>query len=58
MHLSVVSSKQETEIFSDGFLEVKGMRPGSYEYALKEARDKLLTRFQQEILPRLEEVDM
>lgn len=58
MHLSVVSTKQETEIFSDGFLEVKGMRPGSYEYALKEARDKLLTRFQQEILPRLEEVDM
>ena len=58
MHLSVVSTKQQTEIFSDGFLEIKGMRPGSYDHALKEARDKLLARFKNEMLPKLEEVDM
>jgi hypothetical protein len=58
LHLSIISAKQQSEIFSDGFLEVRGMRPGSYEHALKEARETMLTKFRNEILPKLEEVDM
>jgi len=58
LHLSIVSARHQTEIFSDGFLEVCGMRPGSYDHALKEAREKVLSKFRDEILPKLELVDM
>lgn len=58
LHLSVISTQKNAEIFSDGFLEVRGMRPGSYDHALKEARERVLAKFRNEILPKLEEVDM
>ncbi len=58
LHLSVVSTQQQAEIFSDGFLEIRGMKPGSYDHALKESREKIMEKFRSEILPKLEEVDM
>ena len=58
LHLSVISTAHKSMIFSDGFFEVRGMLPGSYEQALKDAREKTLDKFRTEILPKLEEVDM
>ncbi|TCO10761.1 LPP20 family lipoprotein [Natronoflexus pectinivorans] len=58
LHISVVSVHNGTKIFSDGFMEVRGMRPGSYQHALNEARENVLDRFRREILPKLDEVDM
>lgn len=58
LHISIVSALNQREIFSDGFMEVRGMRPGSFEHALKEAREKVLAKFRNEILPKIEEVDM
>ncbi|MCL2073726.1 MAG: LPP20 family lipoprotein [Marinilabiliaceae bacterium] len=58
LHLSVISTANKTMIFSDGFLEVRGMLPGSYEQALKDAREKTLEKFKSEILIKLEEVDI
>jgi hypothetical protein len=37
---------------------IKGMRPGSYQYALKEAREKLLKKFREEIYPQLESLNL
>ena len=58
LHLSVISTANKTMIFSDGFLDFRGMLPGSYEQALKDAREKTIDKFRKEIIPKLEEVDM
>lgn len=58
LHLSIISAQSQAEIFSDGFLELRGMRPGSFDHALKEAREKVLAKFRSDILPKLEEVDI
>lgn len=58
LYFSVFSVKNNTEIFNDAILNEKGMRPGSYDYALKEARQKLLERFNRVIIPKLEVLDL
>ncbi len=54
LYMTISSTKTQTEIFNTVISEVKGMRPGSYDYALKEAREKLLKRFREEVYPQLE----
>ncbi|WP_462318258.1 LPP20 family lipoprotein [Marinilabilia sp.] len=54
LYISVISAETKTEIFSETISGVKGMRPGSFDYALKEARQKLLERFEKEVYPQLE----
>ncbi len=54
LFISVISAETQTEIFTGTLSEIKGMRPGSYDQALKEARAKLLEQFKQEIYPQLE----
>jgi len=34
------------------------MRPGSYEYALKDARKNALEKFRKKIIERMEQLDM
>ncbi len=58
LYFSIVSTQNKTEIFNEAILNEKGMRPGSYDYALKEARQKLLDRFNGEIVPKLEVLDL
>jgi hypothetical protein len=54
LFISVVSTESQTEIFNGTISGIKGMRPGGYDYAMREAREKLLEQFQQEIYPQLE----
>ncbi len=52
--VTVLSADSQTEIFNGTISGVKGMRPGSYNYALREAREKLLQEFKIKIYPQLE----
>lgn len=54
LYISVISADTKTEIFSETITGVKGMRPGSFDYAMKEARQKLLEKFKKEVYPQLE----
>ena len=58
LYFSIISAETGTEIFSDTVTGIKGMRPGSYQYALKEAREKLLKKFREEIYPQLESLNL
>ncbi|WP_291862155.1 LPP20 family lipoprotein [Marinilabilia sp.] len=54
LYISVLSADTHTEIFNGTISGIKGMRPGGYDYALREAREKLLEQFKDEIYPQLE----
>ncbi len=54
LYISISSATTKTEIFSGSLTGIKGMRPGDYNYALKEASQKLLVRFREEIYPQME----
>nr|WP_321406692.1 LPP20 family lipoprotein [uncultured Carboxylicivirga sp.] len=57
-NISIFDTQSQTEIFADQLSGIRGMRPGNYEYALKDSRVKLLDQFEKKIEPRLEQVDM
>lgn len=57
-NISIKDLDTKTEIFADSLNGIRGMRPGNYEYALKDARIKLIDEFKKTIEPRLEQVDM
>nr|WP_319400631.1 LPP20 family lipoprotein [uncultured Carboxylicivirga sp.] len=56
--MSIFDTQLQTEIFADQLSGIRGMRPGNYEYALKDSRLKLMEQFELNIEPRLEQVDM
>ena len=56
--ISIIDNATQTEIFTDGLNGIRGMRPGNFEYALKEARKQTLEQFHKQIEQRLEQVDM
>lgn len=56
--ISIIDNASQTEVFADHLTGIRGMRPGNYEYALKEARQKTLQQFRAQIERRLEQVDM
>ncbi len=56
--ISISDTKSQTELFTDELTGIRGMRPGNFEYALKDSRVKLIEHFKKDIEPRLEQVDM
>ena len=56
--ISIKDLNSQTEIFTDNLTGIRGMRPGNFEYALKDTRIKLIAEFRKNIEPRLEQVDM
>ncbi len=56
--IAIINAKTDEEVFSDGFNGIRGMRPGNYEYALKDARKNALEMFRKKIIERLEQLDL
>ncbi len=57
-HMSIKDNKSQMEIFADGFSGLRGMQPGSYEYALKNVREKAKQKITKEIFPKMEQVNL
>ncbi len=57
-NITIADTQTGEEIFSDGYSGIRGMRPGSYEYALKDARKNALEKFRDKIIARMEQLDM
>ncbi len=57
-HMAIIDNKTQMEIFADGFSGVKGMQPGNFEYALKHAREKAKSKIINEIMPKMEQVNL
>ncbi len=58
VHISVIDNQTKMEIFSEGFSGLRGMKPGSYEYALKDVRAKALEKVKSDILLDMEQVNL
>ena len=56
--ISVVNASTQEEVFSETINDIRGFRPGSYEYALKDARKNALEQFRKKIISRLEQLEM
>jgi len=56
--VSLIDNKSGNEIFNDGFQEIKGMKPISYKYAVREAYEEALLEIKNNILPQLEKLDL
>ncbi len=56
-YISILDNKNNLEIFSDGFNNLKGIKTGSYEHALKDARNKAQQKVLEDILPKLEQMN-
>ena len=56
--ISITNAQTGEEVFSDSIGGIRGMRPGSYEYALKDARKNALKAFKDKIISRLEQLDL
>lgn len=54
LYFSVLSVGSQVEIYNGTISGIKGMRPGNYNYALEEARNKMMAEFQKKIYPQLE----
>ena len=57
-HMSIKDNKSQMEIFADGFSGLRGMQPGSYEYALKNVREKAKQKITKQIFPKMEQVNL
>jgi hypothetical protein len=58
MFITIYDVVRQTEIFSESYTDVKGMLPGDYDKALREARDNLMQKVEYELLPRLDKLDI
>ncbi len=56
--ISVVDAETHEEVFSDSINGIRGIRPGSYDYALKDAEKNALDAFKQKIISRMEQLEM
>ncbi|MCX6231858.1 MAG: LPP20 family lipoprotein [Bacteroidetes bacterium] len=56
--ISIIDNKTNTEIFSNGFTNFKGMQIRDYENALKDAQQKALQKISNEIIPELNNLDL
>lgn len=56
--MTVISNNTMEEIFSHRSSQIKGMKSGSYENALKDAATKCLKTFEKELIPELEQLEM
>lgn len=55
---SLTDAKTGMEIFNDAIYEVKGMKPISYDYAVKEAYEQAITEINNTIVPKLNQLDL
>ncbi|MBL4561060.1 MAG: LPP20 family lipoprotein [Labilibaculum sp.] len=55
---SLTDVKTGMEIFNDAIYEVKGMKPISYEYAVKEAYEQAVNEINNTIVPKLNQLDL
>ncbi len=56
--ISITNARTGEEVFSDSINGIMGMRPGSFEYALGDARKNALEAFKKKIISRLEQLDL
>ncbi len=56
--ISIIDNKTDTEVFSNGFTNFKGMQIRDYENALKDAQQKAIQKIIDEILPELNNLDL
>ncbi|MCZ4693433.1 hypothetical protein DWB61_01395 [Ancylomarina euxinus] len=55
---SLTDMKSGFEIFNDAIYEVKGMKPVSYNYAVKEAYEQAVEEIHNTIVPKLNQLDL
>ncbi|WP_421917939.1 LPP20 family lipoprotein [Marinifilum sp.] len=55
---SLTDAKSGMEIFNDAIYEVKGMKPISYDYAVKEAYEQAVEEIHNSIIPKLNQLDL
>ncbi|RXQ89031.1 hypothetical protein EO244_14480 [Ancylomarina salipaludis] len=55
---SLTDLKSGFEIFNDAIYEVKGMKPVSYNYAVKEAYEQAVEEIHNTIIPKLNQLDL
>ena len=55
---SLTDVKTGLEIFNDAIYEVKGMKPISYDYAVKEAYEQAVEEIHNTIIPKLNQLDL
>lgn len=55
---SLTDIKSGFEIFNDAIYEVKGMKPVSYNYAVKEAYEQAVEEIHNTIVPKLNQLDL
>lgn len=57
-HMRIADNTSHMEIFADGFNGLKGMQPGSFDYALKDVRQKARQKIITDIFPKMEKVNL
>lgn len=57
-HMRIADNTSQMEIFADGFNGLRGMQPGSFDYALKNVREKARQKIVAEIFPKMEKVNL
>ncbi len=57
-HIIIADNKSQMEIFADGFNGLRGMQPGSFDYALKNVREKARQKIIDEIFLKMEKVNL
>nr|WP_320118061.1 LPP20 family lipoprotein [uncultured Marinifilum sp.] len=55
---SLTDTKNGMEIFNDAIYEVKGMKPISYDYAIREAYEQAVEEIHNTIIPKLNQLDL
>ncbi len=55
--ISIIDNKTESEVFSNGFTNLKGLQIRDYENALKDAQQKAIQKINNEIVPELNNID-
>jgi len=57
-YFTLTDMKTGFEIFNDAIYEVKGMKPVSYNYAVKEAYEQAVEEIHNSIIPKLNQLDL
>ena len=58
LSMTVVDVATQNELFTHNISGVRGFQPGSYSHAINAACQNLLTRFNEEVIPALEQLDL
>jgi len=57
-NISILDNATQMEIFADGFSGLRGIQPGSYEYGLKDARERAKEKIIENIFPKMESINL